>query len=348
MKKKFLVLLLLSTFLSQANDFQLTSIGDQEFSFPYIVTKTKAKQSVAENINTYLHLHYLELLPNTYKKSPFEVINQESSMPRLYVHNYEIEQNEKFISIYIRMEGCGAYCEEFDVHKVFLVKTGQVVHPKDLFTKNGVEDFDQINHQRIQKEIKAFLKTSADEEQQELYEECLNEDYKGKIHSHSEFSVKDSNFIFYSGRCSNHAMRALDDLGDFENSYSFKALEKHLSPFGNFLLNPKNTKFISPKTPLGIYKGKIGDKYPIGLSLSEVYEDGSLSAHYWYEKYKHPIELSGSYTNGKLELYVKKHNPEAKKWVPVEAIIGTLDNNLFVGSWENLESGKKLLLKMSK
>jgi hypothetical protein len=114
------------------------------------------------------------------------------------------------------------------------------------------------------------------------------------------------------------------------------------------MLNPKNTIFVFPKTSIGIYKGKIAGKYPIGLSISEVYEDGSLSAYYWYEKYKQLIVLSGSYKNGKLELYVKKHNSEAKKWVPIEAIIGSLENGFFKGVWNNLESGKKLPLKMSK
>lgn len=349
MKKVFLTILL-SSFVLSANDFKIQGIGEKDSLFPYVVSKTNEKIGIAQNINTYLHLEYLELLPDSYKKSPFEMINENAGMPRLGVHSYDMQQNSKFISIDINMEGCGAYCESFEAHKLFLAKTGQRVHPRALFTTSGLKAFDKMNHERIQKKIKSFLKSEASEardaEQIEMYKYCLDKDFKGKIHSHSDFSIRNNKFVLYSGRCSNHALRALDDLGDFEHSYGFKKLEKYLSPLGKYLLDKNRKKLVKIDTKIGVYRGKIADKYPIKLFISTIYDDGSLSASYWYTKYKKVIDLSGMYKNGKLELYVKNYDAIQKKWIKVEAIIGRLEDNKFKGTWKNLETNKEFSLNM--
>ncbi|HIP50526.1 MAG TPA: hypothetical protein EYG94_00430 [Campylobacterales bacterium] len=344
---KKLLLILATTALISANNFSLKPIGEKEFTFPYVVSKTKTKQTVADNINTYLHLEYLELLPNSYKSNPFEAINIKGQMPRLYVHDYRISENFKFIALSLNMEGCGAYCEEFEAQKLFLAHNGKHIHARELFTKKGLKLFDRMNHENIQKTIKAFLKTGTDEEQVDLYEDCLNAEYKGKVHEHSDFWIEKDKFTLFSGRCSNHAMRALDDIGDFSNSYSFIELKNYLSPLGNYLLNKHNKEVLNSESPTGIYKGKITGKYPIKLSISQIYDDGSLEASYWYEKYKKVIDLSGSYKNGKLKLYVKKHKPKEKKWVAVEAIVGKVSDGKFKGTWQKLPTGKLLSLEMS-
>ncbi len=347
MKKILLLVMLVNSFLLSVDDFKVKGIGEKDSLFPYIVAKRKNKIGIAQNINTYLHLEFLELLPDSYKKSPFEMRNVDGRMPTLSVYEYDMEQNSKFISIYISMEGCGAYCESFEAHKLFLAKTGQRVHPRDLFTTEGLKKFNKLNHEKIQNKIKKFLKSEVrDNEQIEMYKYCLDKDFIGKIHTHSDFSIHKNKFILYSERCSNHAMRALDDLGDFENSYSFKELEKYLTPLGKYLLDKKRTKLPVTNFQTGIYKGKIGGKYPIKLFISEIYDDGGISASYWYDKYRKVIELYGSYTNGKLKLHAQKHNDIEKKWIPYETIEGRLKNNSFKGTWKNLEINKEYTLNM--
>lgn len=150
---------------------------------------------------------------------------------------------------------------------------------------------------------------------------------------------------FYSPRCSSHAMRAFDDLGEFKNQYPLTLIKNHLSPLGKHLLDRQQTELQS-KPIEGVYRGKIADKYPIKLFIDTIYHDGSVSGYYWYTKHKKLIELRGSYQNNKLKLYVRKHNPQEKKWIPIEAIIGTLQNNSFNGTWKNLKSGKIFSLHM--
>jgi len=343
--KTLLVTLLLVQTLFGVESFKVKNIGiDEAYQFPYLIANKQSHKRVTENINTYLHLRYLELLPKSYKKNLFEKVNEGEGMPSLLVHSFDVEQNPKFLSVYMRIEGCGAYCEEADIYHTFLVQSGQVVLTKALFTKEGLAKINLLNHKKVQQTIKEFLKKEehGDAEQRELYQECLEKDFKGKINEETKFSIFKNKLTIYSGRCSNHAMRALDDIGDFENSYALDEVKKYLSPVGKYLLNPKVKTLKNVEMVEGIYRGKIANKYPIGLFIQNVYDDGSLSAMYWYKKYRQPIELDGHYENGILKLYVKEHNEVEKKWINVESFVGTLKNNRFKGTWTNLESGKAL------
>jgi len=340
MKILLSIIAIMLTTAVNAKEFTVKEIGDKEEYFPYLTSISK--QSVAKNINTYLHLNYLELLPKSYKKSPFEKVNKDGGMPRFMVHSFDVSENKKFVSLYMRVEGCGAYCEEADDHLLFLAQSGKHVPTKALFSKRGLHKFNEVNHKKIQQTIKDFLKKEEydDDEQRELYQECLQKDYKGKIHEETEFSISKNRLTIYSGRCSNHAMRALDDIGDFANTYALDEVKNYLSPLGHYLLDPKVKVLKNTKMVEGIYRGKIANKYPIGLFIQRVYDDGSLSAMYWYKKYRQPIELDGHYENGTLKLYVKEHSEVEKKWISVESFVGTLKNNRFQGTWTNLRSGK--------
>jgi len=89
----------------------------------------------------------------------------------------------------------------------------------------------------------------------------------------------------------------------------------------------------------GVYQGKLANKYPIRLFIQRVHDDGSLQMYYWYQKYKTPIELSGRYVKGKLNLYAQEYNKTKEKWIKTETFIGMLKNNLFIGRWKNLRNG---------
>lgn len=333
-----------------ADDFKIKDIGmEKEHRFPYFVAKDRSKEWVADSINIYLHLSYLELLPNTYKRDPFEVINTDKVMPRLMVYSFEVYQNSKFISVDMMMEGCGAYCEEFSVHNTFLAQNGKFVSSKSLFSKRGLQQFDNLNHQNIQKTIKEFLKKDeVDREQTELYQECLKRDYKGKVDSDTEFSIYKNRLFIYSGRCSNHAMRALDDIGDFSNSYSFDEIKDYLSPIGKYLLDRDQKILKSIDMIEGVYRGEIAHKYPIKLFIQSIYDDGSLSAFYWYEKYKKPLDLKGTYQHGEIKLYLKEHSEQEKRWIKVESFIGRLKDGKIKGVWKNIRNGEEFDLSLGR
>ena len=184
------------------------------------------------------------------------------------------------------------------------------------------------------------MKNEIDKEQRELYDDCLERDYTGKISEYSNFSIDKDRFTIYSERCSNHAMRALDDIGSFSNSYSFKEIKPYLSLLGKYLLDKHQKHLPNREIVEGVYSGKIAHKYPIKLFIKYVSDDGSLSAYYWYDKYKQIIDLDGSYRDKKLKLYFKKYNEEQKKWIKVESFIGDLKHGKFKGVWNNLQTGK--------
>jgi hypothetical protein len=74
-----------------------------------------------------------------------------------------------------------------------------------------------------------------------LYEDCKtrlnpenNQENQQITYGQMKFDKK--NLVFISGRCSNHAMRALDNLNTFENTFSLKQIKGYLNPYGRAIL----------------------------------------------------------------------------------------------------------------
>lgn len=78
------------------------------------------------------------------------------------------------------------------------------------------------------------------------------------------------------------------------------------------------------------YEGTIG-KYQIFLELDQVYDDGSVTASYFYKSQLKNITLEGTYDNSELILFEKFTDVKDKS----ELFVLSIDNDTIYGIWQN-------------
>ncbi|MGY0038386.1 hypothetical protein [Pedobacter sp. NJ-S-72] len=286
--------------------------GFKDYKYPEVYYSVNPK--VAEKINTFLQLDDLEHLPGVFKKHPFEKIVYGASEYGTSVDFYSWQQfttTKNILSFSTDGEASGAYPEGFESFHNFDLRTGNPILLKTLFTKSAVIQLEKLLNQKVKSTIEDYLKTirpvtkekspakedEADlDEQVQMYDECLERVKSGDM-EYYEFYFKQDSITFVRGRCSNHANRAMDDLNKYYISFSYKEISKYLSPFGKQLIGNSQINYPLQGPEGKIFKGKINDKYPISLIIKKIYEDGSLSLQYWYDKVKQPIEWRGQFKN---------------------------------------------------
>lgn len=338
----------------------LSPVADKN-KFP-LVNLSKNKD-VENKINTTLQLEQLEHLPGVFKKNPFEKVTygHDNGMGGS-VNFYEYTQNStisNILSLTLKGEGTGAYSENFDYYYNFDLRTGNKILLQQLFTEDGLNNLTQLLNQRVKKEIDDYLAklqkptnnqkiteedSTALDDEEGMYEECLGSvmDYKPEYYS---FNFTHDSIVFERERCSNHAMRALDELDKFDISLSFKELKSYLSVYGENLLNNSNTA-IETQSPEGkLYKGFIDGKYPISAMIGDIYDDGSFSMNYWYNKTKIPITWNGSFANQHFSLTESKDQGDSSIEVAkIEA--NWVNNKKIIGTWTNAKTKQVLKLEL--
>lgn len=330
-------LLILFAICLYANDYQITDLKEKTkegTSFPFF--SSNVYPIAASNINTNLQLSIFQNVP---KKEKLFVIDE--NRPRnLYISNFHTIEEKNFISVSIQGEGCGAYCESFNKYFNFDKTTGQEVIIKDLFTKKGILEINKILKIKNIKSISNFIKENNNpsnkeiDEQIQMYQDCLQRRKKSKssfsINKYTNMLLEKGKLTIEHGRCSNHALRALDDIGTFKNVFSFKFLKPYLSSYGINFLGGKD--FITPKNILNkkIWHGKIDNKYQIILTKKTY--SGWI---YWYTKYNKLIELKSEYKPPFLYLEETKYDKNQKKWITTSLIKLKMINNQLVGTYTN-------------
>ena len=159
----------------------------------------------------------------------------------------------RLLSLDFSGEACGAYCEDFTHTRLFDLRDGRQLSLGDLLTAKGFADIGRrVDAQRRSayrqqvRQLKAVLK-SAPEDQNDsesddadrlaLNEECLRRvaaepSTPDSLLSHS-FKLNSRQALELSiGRCSNHASRALDDVGDITVTIPAAALKTLLTSYG--------------------------------------------------------------------------------------------------------------------
>ncbi|RZI93067.1 MAG: hypothetical protein EOP78_12000 [Variovorax sp.] len=241
-----------------------------------------------------------------------------------------VRNDARLLSIELMGESCGAYCESFTVSHAFDAATGRHLEIDDLFTRDGrdaiARTVQSANMDAVRKQIATLKKTRARlskttpgatsdvDDALLLYESCLTErtapSWRG-IAGTGQLSVEAQAVVFSQGRCSNHAMRALDDLGDFATRLPMAQLRPWLTPYGAALLLGEGAA-PAPVSPSGqVLRGTLGDRLPVTLWLRSVYEDGSVGGVYFYDRFRRPISLLGQYRGGVLEL---KESESGGQW----------------------------------
>ncbi|WP_292008295.1 hypothetical protein [Chryseobacterium sp.] len=323
----------------------------EDYVFP-VVSYTE-KPLVEDKINTFLQVSGLEYIPGT-GKNPFQLAATATNSYTNYVYYYnwkKLKTPKNILSLAMEGEASGAYPESFSEWNNFDARTGNYINLEDLFRPEAVATIEgQLNEQvekRIQNyltELKSFPESNEDSKEQiEMYESCLGSSHSLKYVKY--FFGKDK-LTLVRERCSNHAMRGLDDLGSHYIEFSFKELGKYWSPYAENLLSGSEHPVHQQGIQNKLYKGKI-NQYPIILLVQNVYEDGSFSAVYWYEKRKKLIEWNGIIKDNHISITENDyHSEELKAWIPRAIIEVEVKGNRINGTWQDYKTKKYLNLEL--
>lgn len=278
--------------------------------------------------------------------------------------NFTVTHNDgRVLAIEFDYEGCGAYCEHHWDQYNFDASTGRLFSSSDIFTPQGrVALFKQNNAKRLDEYRKAIaglnkagvanrrkqrvatpwpqprVDNKKDDEESritetiEMYQHCMDSmrmpDYS-HFYTEDVFPVKieDDAITFLFGRCSNHAMHALDEVGDQSITYRITELAPHLTPYGKYLLmgGPKITLPAEPYQQLLF--GRVGQA-AITFDLSRPNPDGSVAGSYFYNKYRKLIRLSGKVDGDIVEL-TETESPDT----PKPLIRATIKGDKLDGKW---------------
>lgn len=280
-----------------------------------------------------------------------------------------LRNDDRVLALEVDAEGCGAYCEHYWTRYNFDAATGRMIFASDIFTPAGGATLLKQNLAKrlaeykraiagLNKDAVAHRKKKGiatpwpqprpdgkqDEEEErisetiDMYEHCIESmrspDY-GKYFTLANTSLKidGESIAFLYGRCSNHAMRALDDVGDQKLAYKIADLAPHFTAYGKYLLmrGPQAAPRAEPYRQ--ILQGRVGQA-AVTMQLSERYSDGSLSGSYFYDKYRKPIALSGK-VNGNVAELTESESTDT----PKPLIRATIKGDKLEGKW----IGKKTL-----
>ena len=355
--KKIIFLVFFTYFgFSQSNHFTVKKMlpSLEENNFPEVFNSKNGK--LADKINTFLQIKHLEHLPKKFTKNPFEKVASDPQNCCSYTEFYDWKVNKtnaSILSLSISGETNGAYPEGFDDYENFDTKTGNPILLKELFTESGFKSIDKQFVAKIKNEIRGYLKTipamikkskrkSAEretlEEQQLMYTDCLSYIKAGEITGYTNFYFENQTLFLIRERCSNHAMRGIDELDKYEISFNYSKIKPFLSSYGNSLFLNSNKNLVS-KTPEGkLFKGFIDKKYPITVLVNQFNDGGGVDFLYWYDKTKELILCSGNLVDDTFELYEtdKDENPTVK--VNVKFI----ENKKIIGTWTDSKTNNPL------
>jgi hypothetical protein len=262
--------------------------------------------------------------------------------------DFQVQRNDgRIFSVMLSAQGCGAYCESYTTPYAFDAASGRHLGLEDLFTPAGrtalASQLKTANLVAIQSEIRRLQDEDVSARQRKqppsedraaaikMYAECAqfrqSPDYdtaQGKL------QIQTQALVFSMERCSNHALQALDNLGDFSLRFSPDQLKPWLSAYGRTLLLAEAPSTAVPITPWGqVLRGKISANMPVTLSLGELNPDGSLSGSYFYDRYRKLIALSGHFDAGTLTLT----EADSKKTPPPRMVLTPQGEGLR-GRWE--------------
>ncbi|RYF30867.1 MAG: hypothetical protein EOO26_14330, partial [Comamonadaceae bacterium] len=143
---------------------QKTESGTQRF--PLVSaddTPTSTSTSAAARINQRLFIDLFERMAPARAADGLREVDAQSWRALSGLGFRVVRNDAKLLSIELRGESCGAYCEEFSVSHGFDAATGRHLEIDDLFTPDGREAIARTvqtaNMDRVRKQIAALKKT---------------------------------------------------------------------------------------------------------------------------------------------------------------------------------------------
>lgn len=367
MKKTSILFGLLSTLLLNqafATEFEIKFINykfqtqyraENETKFPFIVSDNK---TVDNRINTMLHMSILNTLPpKDINEKPIILNNVDSS--DISFEKPSLINNKRVLGFTFNLEACGAYCENYDMNFYFDTRNGRLLTEGELFNSKTIPQLASIINKENNNTVKQFLKNIKKEakksgrtkdeveEQVFIYESCLEgriikdkdsyyKNYLGKV------TILDGIVNFTYERCSNHAMRALDDLWETTKTMKAEELRPYLSEYGKYIILGEGDGIVPEINSYAqLYQGKLNNKIDLILytgDLERNQKKNSSYSHYnqekyAYTKYKKAIELNLD-ANSNSKEYILIENQENADSIDEKARFQfKIKNNKLIGNW---------------
>ena len=317
-------------------------------TMPY-VQSDNAK--LAQRINNSLFLETLELPAPAKLQDGLTERQTPERMSSISDITFEVGRNdERIFALSVNAEGCGAYCEHYTNYFNFDAATGRRLTADDLFAPAGaaklLKQLDALRLARVKAEIvkiryeaKAEKGKHRPKENQEYFsdkidmlEHCVATMTDPEMAKYwtlgtDKLKIGKDAITFERGRCSNHASRALDDIGEMTNAFPIKDITLHLSAYGNALLLGAGNALSGGGPFNQVLVGKVGQS-TITMRLGARNSDDSVSSVYYYDKYRTPIALFGKVSNGVLTL---TESDSKDKVLPV--IRATISGESLKGQW---------------
>lgn len=298
------------------------SWADGSVKMPFV--ESREAPVVADRINTSLFVALMSA-PAPVRPGPRFTLPAEQLPQGTASQDVEFTRNDGLVlTVRITAEGCGAYCETYEQDYSFDARNGRALALEDLLTPRGLAALMAHMGRTRQQAYASQLKTlkqeltaarrrgGAKDELDDLEDRiALNQGCMDGEKT-SARPVDDLRYASFSlppgqglrlttGRCSNHASRALDDVGNVKVEVPAAQLRPWLNAYGLAVVLSEGDG-PPPSEPFGqVLHGRIGTA-PVTVALDRLYANGSVSGHYWYDKYGRLIALSGRRQGAQLTL----------------------------------------------
>ncbi len=332
---------------------------------PYVQS---ANTALAARINDALFLQHMGMPAPLKAGKTFALADGAEVPASTPSQDFTVTRNDALVfSVQFDKEGCGAYCENYAETMSFDARTGRVITLADVLNAVGKAEIPKLlvaegarlykaQIKQLEKELKAMRAKGAKaksgdiddlESRIDFNQTCL-EQAQQKQADKSWYTVDNFRFdlpagkgmLFTAWRCSNHAMRALDDVDNVSLGLSAQALGKMLTPYGQSLILDGS----SVPEPTTVFQqllhGKIGTAAITAWLTASSYSPGDISIRglYYYNKYRKPIALSGKQVGQALTL----SEGEGKSRATISLKLGPTGLS---GQWDG--DGKKLPMSLA-
>lgn len=218
---------------------------ESQYRLPWLIIKSNP--DAARRINDTIFTRFVPHLPG---KDPQATLNRmaKGKMGQIASLDFSVvNKSERILTLDIFSEACGRYCESRDAVMSFDLVTGTRISLGDIIMPDALETLNELVRSDIRRQITTFIdqhKSHAGDEPNDdsdgyidyadFYASCLDRTTRGKEYAQG-LTLSKGKLVFHNGRCSNHAERALDELGDFTSKIPAADIASHLTPYGKSL-----------------------------------------------------------------------------------------------------------------
>jgi hypothetical protein len=349
-------------------------MGKLDVSVPYVKAGEGAsaqRQAVVRKINDRLFIEQLGVLAPRLQGAKLAV-SAGMDLGGLTSQTVKVLRNdERVLTIALDHETCGAYCEDSTHYYQFDAQTGALLLANDLLTDDGKV---QLQRWMRQKRIAAYqqqLAELAKERRAEKFakgkkpkedgmgvedriffnQDCIDQikfkkDTRAEEIEHFGYhtvALTPTSFNLVAYRCSNHAMRALDDVDTVTLEVPFAKLGAFLTPYGKAVLLSQGQAPLASSIYDQLLRGTVGST-PITMLLTQALE-GRVQGRYFYDKFGTAIEASGQAEANALELTETARTEGDPR--PVATLRLKRQGAQLKGTWTSKTDGKVLEMQLA-